>query len=296
MITNKFNLPAPIYNAITNNTYTRGDADISVTDLIDPPRLVALRNVHADEIDADASDLVYSLLGTVMHGILERGGIHSGKGETETRLSMKVNGWKVSGQFDYIDDSGVLWDWKFVSVYEYINGVKSTREQQLNYYALLASHHHKKINGLRVGFVFRDWSKFGAERDPAYPRVQAMDVSIPLWSITDTKKALTERVKVHQKAHAAVAKGEEPDECTPEERWAKPAKWAVEKVGTKKAIKLLDSEDTANTFATALRNANPKNKYTVKYRPGEQVRCKSYCPVLKWCNQGKALLTNETTG
>ena len=43
ILTNKHNLPEAIVAAIMNDSYTKGDADISVTELLSPPQLRALR-------------------------------------------------------------------------------------------------------------------------------------------------------------------------------------------------------------------------------------------------------------
>ena len=286
-ITNLKNLPAPIYQAILANPYTKGTADASVTDLIDSPRLVALREAHSEELTSDASDQVWSLLGQAMHTVLERAGVIDGTGQTENRIYVSIGGWTVSGQYDYIDKEGLLWDWKFVGTYEYTHGIKANREQQLNLYALLADTTGVSVSGLRIGFVFRDWNQFSAIRDSAYPKSQCVEVTIPKW---DTKRAndyLLDRVKKHQSARSAVAAGTEPEECTPEERWQKPEQWAVYKNGNKKASKLFVSEEDSNRYVVAMSATYPKDKYKVVHRPGESTRCLSFCPVLKWCAQGK---------
>ena len=71
-ITNKFNLPEAIYEAVKNDGYTRGDSDISVTQLIDSPYIRELKNNHNSEIEEDATDRIWSLLGQAVHTILER--------------------------------------------------------------------------------------------------------------------------------------------------------------------------------------------------------------------------------
>ena len=47
-ITNKFGLPQPFVDFIKNDKYSRGDADISVTSLIDSPRVALMRQKHQD--------------------------------------------------------------------------------------------------------------------------------------------------------------------------------------------------------------------------------------------------------
>ena len=52
-ITNKHNLPELVVNALTFDTYSRGESDISITQLIDSPRISLLERQHSDEIEQD---------------------------------------------------------------------------------------------------------------------------------------------------------------------------------------------------------------------------------------------------
>lgn len=45
--TNKFNLPDGLARAVMNDPYSKGDADFSVTELLDPPQLTQFRKPHA---------------------------------------------------------------------------------------------------------------------------------------------------------------------------------------------------------------------------------------------------------
>ena len=70
-ITNKFNLPDAFYNFARNDKYTKGKADISVTTLIDSPRVRLMRDKHKDQLETDASDMIWALFGTAVHHVLE---------------------------------------------------------------------------------------------------------------------------------------------------------------------------------------------------------------------------------
>ena len=63
--------------------------------------------------------------------------------------------------------------------------------------------------------------------------------------------------------------------CTPEERWAKPDKWAVMKHGRKSAVKVFDSEEEAN--------ANIGLGDYIEYRQGVDTKCEDYCMVNQFC-------------
>ena len=63
-ITNKFGLPEFVVEALTFSDYSRGNAQISVTQLIDSPQVVQLQKEHEDKQTKDAVDFVWSRFGT----------------------------------------------------------------------------------------------------------------------------------------------------------------------------------------------------------------------------------------
>jgi len=72
IITNKHNLPPPIYNAIANRKKPDlPKAHIWNTRLIDSPQIKRLRKEHEDEIEEDAMDMAFVLFGQMMHKIFE---------------------------------------------------------------------------------------------------------------------------------------------------------------------------------------------------------------------------------
>ena len=54
-ITNKHKLPTPIVNALSKDTYTRGNSHRSVTQLIDSPRIRILTEKHWEDLEEDIS-------------------------------------------------------------------------------------------------------------------------------------------------------------------------------------------------------------------------------------------------
>ena len=285
--TNIHNLPQPIVAAITNSKYSRGDSDISVTQLIDPPRLVALTEQYKDKLVEDVSDNVFAMFGTAMHNVLDE---YTQTKHTKRRLYTTCRGWTISGEFDYIDDDGVLWDWKVGSVWEVINELKETREPQLNLYALLASHQEQPVNvsGTRLGFILRDWRAADAERDQHYPQQPVVVVQLPLWSLADSQSYLEERVRLHQEAMVTLPL------CTDKERWAKPTVWAAMKNQNTRATKLFVTENEALAWHQLQSDAA---QIRIVKREGELTRCKRYCTVgkLGFCEQyNKTKVTTST--
>ncbi len=278
-LTNKTELPQAIVDAVRNDPYTSGGADISVTSLIGPPRKSALYALHAQEITEDASERIWSLLGQSIHTILERA---NKTGIAERRLSIEIGGWTVSGGMDlYEEGGGILADYKTTSAWSVKQGVKDEWVEQLNCYAEILRSHNQPVTGLRIIAILRDWSKMEAARDPFYPRSQVVSFSLPLWPSKDTRRFLEERVTLHRQARVSLPL------CTDEERWAKKPVYAVMKVGGTRAVKLYDLKDQAETHA-----AQDKG-LIVQYRPGDSTRCRFYCSVLPFCEQGKGIIEGK---
>ena len=292
--TNSRNLPAPFVAAWKQDEYDRGPADISVTELIDPPRLVALRNEHRNEISRDVADLLMPLLGKAIHAFLEK---HSPKNWiVEQRYFMKCGGWTVSGQLDAYDPDRAsvggetLYDMKLTNAAKVSDGRAPFEwEAQLN---LLA--HLMRVNTpfnpkrLVIHAMIRDHSRREALRDSRYPKHPQSDYEIPLWTPDKAWAYMRERVGLHQRARLP---GNLP-ECTEAERWAKPECWAVTKAPGEKAIKLWKGPTgAADAEAHVTKLAfEGKKAYIVEHRRGESVRCESYCPAFLFCTQGQRLV------
>lgn len=269
-LTNRAGIPQAIVDAVTNDGYSRGSADISVTGLLRPPRLAVLEMQHENEIVEDASDRIWSLLGQSIHTILERA---NRKAIVERRLSIEMEGWTVSGGMDVYEEEGILLDYKVTSVWKLIKGDLDEWEKQLNLYGVILRHHGHKVEKLQVITILRDWSKMEAARDPAYPQSQIVNVNITLWPNDIAVKFMRERIILHKQARLSLP------ECSPEDRWARPDVYAVMKVGRKTAVKLYSSENEAKAHVGFDRNL------FVTHRPGVSVRCQAYCSVSKFCTQ-----------
>jgi hypothetical protein len=271
MLTNNYNLPQPLVDAIVNDKYSRGDSDITVTTLIQPPQIRQLLQLH--EPVADASDRIWSLLGQATHTILERAYENQPGIRAEERLYMEVHGWKVGGQFDVYDgNTRTLYDYKITSVWA--RDGKVEWEQQLNMLRLLAERNDMPVEHLKICAIFRDWSKHKAKYEKDYPQAQAMLIDVPVWKLITAMDFMEERVALHQ----ATARP-----CTDPERWKTDDVYAVMKTGRKSAVKLFTEAPSAHTFAQ-----DRGKDHSVVFRPGEYKRCDDYCPVSSNCPQWQA--------
>lgn len=73
-ITNTKNMNKAIYNAITKDWYSGSgeERDYSVTQLLNPVKLFLLTRRHWDELEDDASERMFMLMGSAIHTIIER--------------------------------------------------------------------------------------------------------------------------------------------------------------------------------------------------------------------------------
>ena len=282
-LTNRNRLPDAIVAAIQNDSYTKGDADISVTELLTPPQLRALKLKHYDELEEDVSDRIWSLLGQSVHTIIERATEGLAGVVAEMTLNSEYLGWKIKGQTDNIVlTAGELLDFKVTSAWK-VRGETPPLEwvQQTNIYRRLAKKEKGiEISSIRVIAILRDWSKNESLRNQDYPQAQVKSFDIPVWSDSEADAFIEERIRLHQAS--------EPAPCSDYDIWAKPDKYAVMKRGNVRAVKLFEYADEAHDLA-----ATASNLY-VEHRPGEATRCQSWCPVSRFCPQWAADPRNKT--
>lgn len=270
-ITNLTRLPEPLVSAVSRKREPRR-GQISVTELINPPQMRALTLKHWAELTEDASDRIWATMGQLMHKLLEEHGRESEDHLIEHNLSSEVEGVTVTGTFDLYRRDGVLTDYKFVSVWTTIDGVKREWEQQLNLYAELLRRDGYPVNRLEIVAIYRDWSKMRA-LDSSYPKSQVSVFEVPLWPRQEATNFLEERVRLHKQAEEG-----ESIECSAEERWERRTKYAMMKRGRKSAIKLFDTHEEAVA-------AIHQSDHYVEIRPGASTRCESYCAVSAFCSQ-----------
>jgi len=274
-LTNRLNLPKSIEAAVRKDPYTRGDANLSVTSMIAPARKRILEIRHGDELTEDVADRIWSLMGQIAHGILERA---DDEAWCEERLYITRHGWRISGQFDRVllEGDGLCQDYKLSSTYSIKDGVKSEWEAQANLYRLMLVEHGYRVERLQIVVVLRDWQKSKAKHDANYPQAPVVVMDVALWPAEKTEAYIVERLTAHGKAQHVLP------ECTPEERWERPAKWALRKDGNKRATSLHDTEAEAVAAQAA---AKKPSEMLVEHRPGESIRCADYCSAAPCCSQ-----------
>ena len=281
-LTNKFGIPDIFVNVLERPTYNKGSAHLSVTQLINSPKIVALTRKFEDEIEQDVADMVWSIFGSAVHKVLEHG-----KGDNhivEERLSVEMDGWRLSGAIDlqvkgdnYID----IKDYKTVSVWSVMNE-KIEWEQQLNCYAYLVEKvKNIPVASLGIVAIIRDWSRREAATKEGYPEAPIKEIPIKLWPFEQREEFIRNRIHTHAVCEFEMeSEGLDLPDCTPAEMWEKPTMWAVKKDGGVRAKSVHTTEADAQASLEKLGKG-----YKIEVRPGSRTRCESFCPVNTYCQQ-----------
>lgn len=271
IMTNIHNLPSGIFNAVIKNIQAPQEDVLRVTELINPPICKKLSLENWNTIEADASEFLWSLLGTAVHGVLAK---QEDNVLIEKRVTIPVGDVTLSGQVDrYVKPEFAIEDYKCTSVWSYLFGIKPEWVAQLNLYRYLLESINYRVKKLTINAILRDWMMSKAVQAD-YPKIPFVSINIPLWSMDKTLDYISNRIVIHQ---------DEPLPCSPDERWQRPSTFAVMKEGRKSAVRVKDSREEAQTYLDTEVKAVDQKKCQVVERVGEALKCKSYCLVRDIC-------------
>jgi len=296
IITNKYNLPKAMVHALSHDRYDAGYGDVSCTTLIAPAQQFQLGLKHGEDTTEDASDRIWSLIGSAVHYMIENAvtdmrakGLWRYTDRTEQRFYHTVGGKKVSAQIDMFE-SGELSDFKITSVWTVKHALEEGKfewEAQLNIQRYLMEKNGETVDSLFVIAITRDWNKSGMLRDKDYPP-RVAKIPIKMWDMQKTEDYIMERIQALYAEHLVP--------CTPDECWEKPTKYALMKKGRQSAIRLLDEELLVMPYAVdkglAVQDGDDghwelKKDHYIEIRQGARLRCESYCDVMPFCEQYK---------
>lgn len=298
----------------------------SVTTLIDSPRAQLLVERHADEITEDVSDMIWMFIGNMGHLIAERS---AGKNcIAEQRFIEEVAGKQISFKPDRLErdpntvpQTWTLRDFKLTSVYILKAGlkgdVKVEWERQMNLYVYLLELAGFKVSEIKLEIIGRDWRFSESRLQYDYPKTQCGVVDVPVWTRQKQEDLIMERIKLYKEAE--LLSDDELPECSEDERWADPDRWAVVKKNSMKskstgykrslpkaakflsrteAMKFIDDmrkpkftakKPKPETIAKAHEDAAKAiEAVEIEFRKGESKRCeRGYCKAAPFCNQFK---------
>lgn len=276
---------------VTNDSYSKGESDISITGLVKPPRIRVLEKLHHNEIRKDVSDAIPSLMGRSLHSMLENA---NATGLSEQRFYLDIDGITISGQLDAVLDGSTIQDYKMVPIRKLQIGVPEEFTAQLNAYAYLIKHGYffdkenpqQKVYSMRgakklqIVAFFKDWFRAGLKKDEYgnYPKAQCLVYEVPLWTEEQQLRYLQERISLHKAANKKLPM------CSLQDMWATKDKFAVMKKSRKTSLKNHDSREMAEKHAIDVGGV-------VEERPGRRIRCEDgWCDVAQFCQQHKEFM------
>jgi hypothetical protein len=275
-VTNNESLPSGFYNACLHE-YLREDGKYSVTEILKGVTEIILSRRHGDEVETDCSEMVWMVFGSAVHKVMEEHTV----GDTqiaELGLEADCYGVKLKGHIDLYDaKTGRVTDYKTCSVWKVLFGDYDDWRKQLLLYTWLLRENGFNGNGGEIIALMKDHSKRDAKQKADYPQrpVKRLVFDFNEVDLDEIDGFLAGKM-------ADIAKFDNvPDSklppCKAEERWAKPDTYAVKKKGRKTALRVLESQDSADAWMSA------NGGDYVEHRPGADVKCIDYCSVCEFC-------------
>ena len=294
-LTNRNNLPETIINVIKRPEYNKGKSNMSVTELLNSPRIVQLKRKHWDDLTEDASDMVWSIFGTAIHGVLEHG--KDDHHIVEERIHVVLDNMHISGAIDLqeIEEDGIIVsDYKTTSAWAVMNE-KQDWHNQLNSYAYLVEVAKKTpVKKLQIVAIVRDWNRRDAATRDGYPAAPIVVIDIPLWSFADREAYVRSRISLHGDAFFEMETDGDMPNCTAEEMWEKPTTYALKKDGNVRAKSVHETREAADTaLAAATEKAKKGEKFLIEVREGGRTRCENFCQVAPYCQQHQDYMASK---
>ena len=267
----------------------------SITDLIKPPQIVMLERRHEAEIETDIMDLRHAMLGDAMHAQLQENAPLAAI--TEQRYIITIAGKEISFKPDIgesieleNDRQGVvLEDYKICKAYA-VKNVKMDWHHQLNAYAYGFRKRNIDVVKLGIWAFLKDWDWLEAQKDQRYPQTGIVHLDVPMMGTQQILSYLEGRIQIHLQADEAA--DDDLPECTMEERWAEPDRFAVKKQGGKVALPNATflTRSQAEAYVKDRKGNEPEFQEDIEFRPGLSKRCIGSgdfkgCPVRNWCRQ-----------
>ena len=313
--TNETGIPLSMAVFLASDYYDYQPGVISATSLLKPVRQYVLaRRVPPGEYVPDLSKLVPNRMGAAIHDgvekawktnykeamkalgypqkIIDRVVVNPTPEELkpnsipvymEIRSTREINGFKVSGKFDFIGD-GQLEDFKSTTTYTWMHDTKDEDYVlQGSIYRWLNPELVTK-DTMSIQFFFTDWSAMLARQSPKYPPARTMTRKFKLMSLEDTEAYIVNRL--NQIAQAMNAEEEFIPQCNDHELWRKEPAWKYYKNPSNKTRSTKNFDNEAEAIARWTQDGMTGEVVMI---PGQVVACK-YCPAFTACKQKDALI------
>ena len=275
-INNKLNLPQPFVDAVTKE-YEYKEKQYSVTTILKDVREILLTRRHHNEIEQDVADMIWLILGTATHSILE----NSQEADTEFKEEHFVEEVQ-NGQADlYNAEEKMVTDYKTCSVWKVIYDDWEDYKKQLLMYAWVFKKMGFEVEKGQIVAIIKDHSKTKAKVDSSYPQYP---VYKKVFNFSEQEfKEIEEFIKdkfTQIEKYEKTADDQLPL-CTEESRWNDGDKYAVKKKGNKRALRVYD------TLKEAEEHLKQDDSLELEIRKGEDKKCLEYCSCCEFCSYWK---------
>lgn len=215
--TNKYGLPEAFVRAAQNDPYSKDGADFTTTQLANPPRAEALKELYPDKLEIDVASRQSAILGQATHTILERGArpdIDVIEQRFFTTITVAGVGYRVGGKIDlYQRDDKTLYEYKTCLTAAFTKKKGSGKKPEWIAQASCNAH-LMRLNGFEVERVVLvgilvDWRPWRAHEVDCGVKA----IELPLWDVQKTEAYMRERVALHAAARKSLPL------CTPKETW-----------------------------------------------------------------------------
>lgn len=283
-ITNKYNFPDMLVRAVEKE-YVYREKRYSITSLLEPERIIALKRRYNEQIEQDITDCIFMLLGTKTHFELENIDLKKNEFVEEHLEYTFKSGYTLSGIIDHYDDT-YLDDYKTCKAYTVIfkNDYEKWKKQlQLGAYLAYKKDGKWRKKG-RIIALIKDWDRAKSQIQNDYPKYACQVINFDLGTPQQVERLAIELFNKAIKLENMT--NEELPICTDEERFNKGTTWAVKKKDNKKALRLHNTKEEAEKHLQNLEKDYP-NMYEIEERLGEDLRCKYYCSCNVFCSYYK---------
>ena len=273
---------------MASQDYKLADNEYRVTSLLKGTRELVLERRYHEEIEQDVADMIWLLLGTAAHKVLESFQEESYQIKEE-RLKVEVGDKVLSGQFDLYDANlKQVIDYKTTSVWKIIYGDFEDWRRQLLIYAYMLKQTGFEVEGGEIIAILKDHNKREAKTKDNYPPLPVKKVSFSFSEKDFAECGQWIEKRLEEIGICLKLPDNDLPICTEKERYNSGDRFAVMKHGQKKAVKLFDNEFDAHQHLTNLLEVG-KNCY-IETRKGEDKKCKDYCSVCEFCNYYKEVV------
>lgn len=323
--THGISLPLAVWLLFDDYDYVRDQNYISATSLLKSTKQIILsKRIPYDQQEADVSDFIAARFGHAVHDSVEKAWKISGASAMKRlgypdhiadnimvnpsqeelaanpnaipvwmeRRSVKeidINGvkWLVGGKFDKVMD-GRLFDTKTTSVYSFIKGSKDEDYGlQGGIYKWLNEGGPYEISSdhIFIQFIFTDWQRSMAKRDPKYPQVKIIEHPVLMPSTNDVEDYVVGKIK--ELSRLWDAPEERLPDCTDKELWRAEPSYKFYSDPDKAKDPNARSTKNFDTLAEANAFKAEKGKGVVVTKLGEPKACE-YCAAFNICKQGQS--------